>query len=135
MIGKRNANGSRNANGNGNHNAQAGGSGNGNDSGWNVVGGDPGDGVVGCVVSDDDLGWPRRPGGRDERRREGRAGWSGPEEPGRLGWLRLPGLRGQPGQPERPAPGSRCCSAYGTTGPGRRGPCGRRWRPRCPEWC
>ncbi|WP_143662109.1 hypothetical protein [Streptomyces glaucescens] len=88
MIGKRNANGSRNANGNGNHNAQAGGSGNGsgngNDSGWNVVGGDPGDGVVGCVVSDDDLGWPRRPGGRDERRREGRAG--GPGRRSRGGW-------------------------------------------------
>jgi len=46
------------------------GNGDGSYSGWNVVDGGPGDGVIERAGSDDDLGWPRRRGGRDDRRRQ-----------------------------------------------------------------
>jgi hypothetical protein len=41
----------------------------GDDSGWNAVPGGGTYGVTGRAVSDDDLGWPRRRGGRNARRR------------------------------------------------------------------
>ncbi|MEV5316360.1 hypothetical protein AB0K92_01575 [Streptomyces sp. NPDC052687] len=41
----------------------------GDDSGWNAVHGGGTDRVSVCAVPDDDLGWPRRRGGRNAGRR------------------------------------------------------------------